>query len=278
MSSNLKLGSNWKSCGIGIDMRRWAHGNPRINFGWCKGDDNFGGRQRKELDDFTKSLGKQMNLVMYRMQDTENVRMRLREESRRRVREKFEKEERDEKLKEERIERNKKWRQKKEGKEILEDDEKELDENEKRKLKNKEWRLKRESPNGSIDEKENDSSSGPRLLDLVLVQLQCVICQQEMAPPLIIQQCASGHNLCATCTQSEDVKTCPLCSSELVGPNTALMKVAELVFGEKYKFEEMADDDSFDITVKPVFEEEESIDFKEPALDSLKEVKNLENI
>ena len=67
-------------------MRRFAHGNPRvntpsifnlkvkhgvilqINFGWCKGDDNFGGRQRKELDDFTKSLGKQMNLVMYRMQ------------------------------------------------------------------------------------------------------------------------------------------------------------------------------------------------------------------
>ena len=48
----------------------------QINFGWCKGDDNFGGRQRKELDDFTKSLGKQMNLVMYRMQDTENVRFR----------------------------------------------------------------------------------------------------------------------------------------------------------------------------------------------------------
>ena len=55
--------------------------------------------QRKELDDFTKSLGKQMTLVMYRMQDTENVRMRLREESRRRVREKFEKEEAEEKAK-----------------------------------------------------------------------------------------------------------------------------------------------------------------------------------
>ena len=40
----------------------------QINFGFCKGDDNFGGVQRKELDDFTKSLGKQMTLVMYRMQ------------------------------------------------------------------------------------------------------------------------------------------------------------------------------------------------------------------
>ena len=40
-----------------------------------------------------------MTLVMYRMQDTENVRMRLREESRRKVREKFEKEEAEDKAK-----------------------------------------------------------------------------------------------------------------------------------------------------------------------------------
>ena len=80
-------------------MRRFAHGNARvrknmlvyvhcpcllliifvqINFGFCKGDDNFGGRKRKELDDFLKSLGKSMNLVMYRMQDTERVRTKLR--------------------------------------------------------------------------------------------------------------------------------------------------------------------------------------------------------
>ena len=38
-----------------------------------------------------------MTLVMYRMQDTENVRMRLREEKRRKVREKFEKEEAEDK-------------------------------------------------------------------------------------------------------------------------------------------------------------------------------------
>ena len=54
----------------------------QINFGWCKGDDNFGGRQRKELDDFTKSLGKQMTLVMYRMEDTERLRSKLRERRR----------------------------------------------------------------------------------------------------------------------------------------------------------------------------------------------------
>jgi len=263
-------------------MRRWAHGNPRINFGWCKGDDNFGGRQRKELDDFTKSLGKQMNLVMYRMQDTENVRMKLREESRRRVREKFEKEEREEKLKEERIERNKKWRQKREGAEKLdEDDEKELDDNEKRKLKNKEWRLKRESPEGSVDEKEKESKT-VRLVDVVMVQLQCVSCLQEMCPPLTIEQCAGGHNVCGRCTsqEQEDTKKCPLCSEDFVGLNTALMKVAGIVFGDKYNLGGCGEDlESLDITLKPSEEdEEESIDFKESNLESLKAVTDLENL
>ena len=95
MASNLKLGSNWKACGYLYDMRRWSHGNsrvttshlkthimiclckyiqtqillfPQINFGFCKGDDNYGGVKRKEIDDFLKSLGKTYNLVLYRMQ------------------------------------------------------------------------------------------------------------------------------------------------------------------------------------------------------------------
>ena len=38
--------------------------NLQLGFGFCKGDDNFGGGRRKELDDFTLSLGKQMNLVL----------------------------------------------------------------------------------------------------------------------------------------------------------------------------------------------------------------------
>ena len=39
--------------------------NFQLGFGFCKGDDNFGGGRRKELDDFTLGLGKQMNLVLY---------------------------------------------------------------------------------------------------------------------------------------------------------------------------------------------------------------------
>ena len=30
MTTNLKLASNWKSCGVGADMRRWSHGNARV--------------------------------------------------------------------------------------------------------------------------------------------------------------------------------------------------------------------------------------------------------
>lgn len=251
-------------------MRRFAHGNPRINFGWCKGDDNFGGRQRKELDDFTKSLGKQMNLVMYRMQDTENIRMRLRERARQEVRDKFEKEEREEKERDERLERNRKWRQRKEGGESLEEEEKELDENEKRKLKNKEWRLKRESPEGSIDENHDNGKSNVRLIDIVMAQLVCDNCHQEMSPPMTIHQTNMGHNVCGQCCDIENI--------ESVGPNTALMKVAEIVLGGKYKHEDFMEDDdeSLDFTLKA--DEEESIDFQEPIMDSLKEVKNLENI
>ena len=53
--------------------------HPQIGFGFCKGDDNFGGGRRKELDDHTKSLGKQMNLVMLRMEQTRKIRMRQRD-------------------------------------------------------------------------------------------------------------------------------------------------------------------------------------------------------
>ena len=31
----LKLGSNWKSCGIGTEMRRWDHGNGRVSTKKC---------------------------------------------------------------------------------------------------------------------------------------------------------------------------------------------------------------------------------------------------
>jgi len=230
----LKLGSNWKSCGIGTEMRRWDHGNGRINFGFCKGDDNFGGRKRKELDDFCKSLGKQMNLVMYRMEYTERVRTKLREDRRRAVREKAEMEEQREKTQMERIEKNRKWREKKSGAEKLNDDldDKALDEKEERKMKNKEWREKRESLRyGNSNTSEKDDTLGLKgLSNLILTELHCPFCHEEMCPPKKVFQCVDGHNLCEKCRSRDDMKACPLCMAHFSGRNAAVEKVAALLF------------------------------------------------
>eukprot|EP00090_Calanus_glacialis_P001605 TRINITY_DN11165_c0_g1_i3.p1 TRINITY_DN11165_c0_g1~~TRINITY_DN11165_c0_g1_i3.p1 ORF type:complete len:280 (+),score=101.74 TRINITY_DN11165_c0_g1_i3:24-863(+) len=234
----LKLGSNWKACGVGADMRRFAHGNARINFGFCKGDDNFGGRKRKELDDFLKSLGKSMNLVMYRMQDTERVRTKLREDRRQELRTKAEREEEREKAQMERLERNRKWREKKLGTENLEDipEEKVLDEKEERRLKNKEWREKRLRPRPSRELTEYHKKANPSgsLETQLLPSLECPYCQAEMCPPTKIFQCSQAHNLCDKCKSLRQMKVCPQCQEQFAGRNIALEKVASVVFSRNY--------------------------------------------
>merc|ERR1719318_1540079 len=187
MTTNLKLGSNWKSCGVGAEMRRWDHGNGRINFGFCKGDDNFGGRKRKELDDFTKSLGKQMNLVLYRMEDTERVRYQLRERRRQEMREKAAREEEKEKKQVERMERNRKWRERKNGEEKLGSiaEERILDEKEERKQKNIEWRKRKESRRTTfqICDYRRQTSESLSLTSFLQPLLECPYCQAEMSSP-----------------------------------------------------------------------------------------------
>eukprot|EP00092_Neocalanus_flemingeri_P004029 GFUD01004336.1.p1 GENE.GFUD01004336.1~~GFUD01004336.1.p1 ORF type:complete len:247 (+),score=77.79 GFUD01004336.1:231-971(+) len=243
MTTNLKLGSNWKSCGVGSDMRRFDHGNSRINFGFCKGDDNFGGRKRKELDDFLKSLGKQMNLVMYRMQDTERIRSKLREGRRQDLRINAEREEEKEKMIMERLERNRKWRERKSGMDKLEDiaEDKVLDEKEERKLKNKEWREKRENQ-GKCEEKITEEVPKKQSLScMILPELQCLHCHQEMAPPTNIYQCEDGHNICQDCNMGQDVQNCPLCNGKFVGRNMALETVAAMIILKKPKSEDVTE-------------------------------------
>jgi len=243
-------------------MRRIAHGNARINFGFCKGDDNFGGRKRKEIDDFLKSLGKQMNLVMYRMQDTENVRTKLREERRQDVRVKAEREEEREKMQMERLERNRKWREKKFGKENLEDiaEEKVMDEKEERKQKNKEWREKRENRGKCEEITEEKVEEKPSLSSLILPELHCQNCHELLAPPSSIFQCSDLHKTCQGCRQGQDLKTCPICSGDIMGRNMALETVAAMIFGKKCKSESSLGE-SLDLTLRsPSAEVGSSID------------------
>ena len=149
-----------------------------------------------------------MNLVMYRMQDTENVRTKLREERRQDVRVKAEREEEREKMQMERLERNRKWREKKFGKENLEDiaEEKVMDEKEERKQKNKEWREKRENRGKCEEITEEKVEEKPSLSSLILPELHCQNCHKLLAPPSSIFQCSHFHKTCQGCRQGQNLK------------------------------------------------------------------------
>ena len=151
-----------------------------------------------------------MNLVMYRMQDTERVRFKLREDRRQEVRMKAEREEEREKLQMERLERNKKWRERKLGIENLKDmtKEKPLDEREERIQKNKDWRIRRQN-GGTIDERsEREQRQGEKSLvsSLVLPELHCQNCHELLMPPGRIFQCEDDHKICQTCASRQDKK------------------------------------------------------------------------
>ena len=162
------------------------------------------------MDDFCKSLGKQMNLVLYRMEDTERIRYKLRERRRQEIREKAAKEEEMEKKQMERIERNRKWRERKYGKDdsLESDGGKGLDEKEERKQKNKEWRERRMNPKPCNDlaEYQKKSHQGTTLETDLLPELECPYCQAEMSPPTKIYQCLEGHNLCQKCKSLRNMK------------------------------------------------------------------------
>ena len=145
-----------------------------------------------------------MNLVMYRMEDTERVRFKLRERRRQEIREKAAKEEEVEKKQMERIERNRKWRDRKLGKEstIGDEDSKVTDEREERKMKNKEWREKRENSKDSGFNSDKKVTPSTSLEMQLLLELECPYCQAEMCPPTRIYQCAEGHNLCQSCREN----------------------------------------------------------------------------
>jgi len=242
---DLKLASNWKSCGYHYDMRRWSHGNARINFSFSKGDDNYGGIQRKELDDFCKSLGKQMNLVLYRMEDTENLRSRLRERRRTEERKKATEKEKREVFRYQQMERNKRRREAKErdysslssiregeGEErestreerrALSKAESDLEE---RRMKNRKWREAKQGKAELLD--EGPSSLFANLRPLLI----CQNCQGVGEDGEVFKCEAEKHNLCRTCcnlSEEDTLEVCPLCASPIMGRHSFFEKVLALV-------------------------------------------------
>ena len=157
-----------------------------------------------------------MNLVMYRMEDTERVRYKLRERRRQEIREKAAKEEETEKKQMERMEMNRKWRERKHGKECIEQNQENKIQNEKeeRRLKNKEWREKRENTilkESKLNIHNNHKCMLPSasLETQLLPSLECPYCQVEMSPPTKIFQCSQAHNLCDKCKSLRQMKVRP---------------------------------------------------------------------
>ena len=158
-----------------------------------------------------------MNLVLYRMEDTERVRYKLREKRRRELRETAERQEEKEKQQMERIERNKKWRDRKNnGGENLNEQgrniEKKKDEKKQvQREKNMEWRRRRFScgddvysgPAAGIQHRQKEHVN---LSSRLQVEIECPYCQAEMFPPTKIFQCGEGHNLCQTCKSLANMK------------------------------------------------------------------------
>ena len=46
---------------------------------------------------------------------------------------------------------------------------------------------------------------------------ECVICLDELRPPLKIVQCIKGHKVCEPCSEKVEVKACPSCKAGFLG-------------------------------------------------------------
>jgi len=62
---------------------------------------------------------------------------------------------------------------------------------------------------------------------------ECVICLDELRPPLRIVQCLKGHKLCEPCSLKEEVVSCPLnCRSGFMGRDLGMEGFVRQLLGE----------------------------------------------
>eukprot|EP00092_Neocalanus_flemingeri_P023671 GFUD01025673.1.p1 GENE.GFUD01025673.1~~GFUD01025673.1.p1 ORF type:complete len:184 (+),score=66.20 GFUD01025673.1:65-616(+) len=82
--------------------------------------------------------------------------------------------------------------------------------------KNKEWR------------EENEWREREEIL---MAELVCPVCGEEMLPPRQIYQCGIGHVLCQDCVGKDGPKVCIQGCGPITGRNIALEKVSLAIFG-----------------------------------------------
>jgi len=63
---------------------------------------------------------------------------------------------------------------------------------------------------------------------------ECVICLEELRPPLKIVQCIQGHKVCEPCSKrEEEVKACPTCRTGFLGRDYGMETFVRQLLGEQ---------------------------------------------
>ena len=63
---------------------------------------------------------------------------------------------------------------------------------------------------------------------------ECVICLEELRPPLRIVQCIKGHKICEPCSKrEEEVKACPTCRTGFLGRDYGMETFVRQLLGEQ---------------------------------------------
>ena len=63
---------------------------------------------------------------------------------------------------------------------------------------------------------------------------ECVICLEELRPPLRIVQCIQGHKVCESCSKrEEEVKACPSCRAGFLGRDYGMETFVRQLLGDQ---------------------------------------------
>ena len=63
---------------------------------------------------------------------------------------------------------------------------------------------------------------------------ECIICLEELRPPLRIVQCIQGHKVCESCSKrEEEVKACPSCRAGFLGRDYGMETFVRQLLGDQ---------------------------------------------
>jgi len=203
--------NNWnffRSVSACNDQKSWLSENPQVEDGREGGNQEFEDGISDQYEDEVNHMMRRLKLNFYRAED-----------------EMF-------------IMKKKQWRR--EDEEFAREQQRRAKERHERRVrKNRERRLAREEEemvNRMAEERRQEDGLAVAIRTL----LTCGVCGLSLAPPSVIYSCKRGHPLCQQCADAQEAKKCPTegCDELLAGVDSALEKIAAVVFGWKVETED----------------------------------------